>query len=152
MIKVQFGFDKDCIRDIDLYFDNVYDDKWLDDDLVKNMISDVDSSQVASRQCIISPVLGQIPPERLSGGVKALICLYKLPEVYIDLIVCGSNCEKWIAEISSLKDIHVGMSGYDLTFDGLDIKGICLNDHSTIANAEEWTIKMCTFMEDNNDW
>lgn len=151
MIRVQFGFDKDCIRDIDLYFDNVYDDCWLDDDLVKKMIADVDQSEVVSRQCIISPVLGQIPPERLSGGVKALICLYKLPEVYIDLIVCGSNCEKWIAEIAGRKDIHIGMSGYDLTFDNLNIQGICLNDDSTITNAEEWTVKMCSFAGYEND-
>ncbi len=35
MLKVLFGFDKDCIRDIDLYFDNVYEDNWLEDELVK---------------------------------------------------------------------------------------------------------------------
>ncbi|MCD7948954.1 MAG: DUF4869 domain-containing protein [Erysipelotrichaceae bacterium] len=35
MLKVLFGFDKNCIRDIDLYFDNVYEDEWLEDTLVK---------------------------------------------------------------------------------------------------------------------
>lgn len=32
------------------------------------MIKDIDDSEVLSGECINSPVLGQIPPERLSGG------------------------------------------------------------------------------------
>jgi hypothetical protein len=151
MLKVYFGFDKECIRDIDLYFDNVYDELWLDDELVKQMIEDIDDSKVVSNQCIVSPILGQIPPERLSGGVKALICLYKSPDSYIDLIVCGPNCEKWISKISALTNIRVGMSGYDLTFDNLEIQGICLNDNSPISNSKEWTLKMCKFVGDNNE-
>jgi hypothetical protein len=151
MLEVYFGFDKECIRDIDLYFDNVYDDAWFDDELVKEMIEDVDKSKVVSRQCIESPILGQIPPERLSGGVKALICMYKEPESYIDLIVCGSNCEKWISRISELTDFRVGMSGYDLTFDNLGIKAHCLNDGSMILNSKDWTLKMCKYVGEEHD-
>jgi hypothetical protein len=146
MLKVYFGFDNECIRDIDLYFDNVYDDVWFDDELVKEMVEDVDKSEVVSRQCIESPILGQIPPERLSGGVKALICMYKEPESYIDLIVCGPNCEKWISKISELSDFRVGMSGYDLTFDNIEINAYCLNDDSQILNSKDWILKMCKYV------
>jgi hypothetical protein len=146
MLKVYFGFDNECIRDIDLYFDNVYDDVWFDDELVKEMVEDVDKSKVVSRQCIESPILGQIPPERLSGGVKALICMYKEPESYIDLIVCGPNCEKWISKISELSDFRVGMSGYDLTFDNIEINAHCLNDDSPILNSKDWILKMCKYV------
>jgi hypothetical protein len=146
MMEVYFGFDKECIRDIDLYFDNVYDDVWFDDELVKEMVEDVDKSKVVSRQCIESPILGQIPPERLSGGVKALICMYKEPESYIDLIVCGPNCEKWISKISELSDFRAGMSGYDLTFDNIEINAYCLNDDSQILNSKDWILKMCKYV------
>lgn len=150
MLNVRFGFDKDCIRDIDLYFDNVYEEAWLEDDLVKEMILDVDQSEVIGTQLIISPVLGAIPPERLSGGVKALICMYKT-DAYIDLIVCGKNCEKWIIKISKYKEITVGMSGYDLNFENMDITAVCLNDHSNISNYREWILKMTEFVGDRND-
>ena len=80
------------------------------------MIVSVDQSEVIGNQLIVSPILGQIPPERLSGGVKALICMYEM-DVYIDLIVCGSNCEDYILRIADKKDITVGMSGYDIAFD-----------------------------------
>jgi hypothetical protein len=151
MLEVYFGFDKECIRDIDLYFDNVYDDVWFDDELVKEMIEDVDKSKVVSRQCIESPILGQIPPERLSGGVKALICMYKEPDAYIDLIVCGPNCEKWISKIAEISDFRVGMSGYDLTFDNIEIKAHCLNDDSKILNSKDWILKMCKYVGDEYD-
>lgn len=147
MLKVLFGFDKNCIRDIDLYFDNVYEDEWLEDTLVKKMILDVDQSEVKGKQLIISPVLGPIPPERLSGGVKALICMYK-SDAYIDLIVCGPNCEKWILEIAQNKDVIVGMSGYDLTFENMDIEAICLNDQSNITNYIDWILKMNEYVGD----
>lgn len=147
MLHILFGFDTESIRDIDLYFDNVYDEMWLKDDLVKRMVEDVDHSEVVSENCIVSPALGQIPPERLSGGVKALICMYKCEEAYIDLIVCGPNCEKWIAKIAEKKDIKVGLSGYDLTFKHNKIKAHCINDDSIIHNQKEWVEKMCEFVE-----
>ncbi len=145
MLNVRFGFDKDCIRDIDLYFDNVYEEKWLEDDLVKEMIASVDHSEVVGNQLIVSPVLGQIPPERLSGGVKALICMYKT-DAYIDMIVCGPNCEEWILKISDKKDITIGLSGYDLTFENRSIDAICLNDEFHITNYREWIMKMNEFV------
>ena len=144
-MNVYFGFDQDSIRDIDLYFDNVYDESWLEDNLVKEMIFDVDGSRVVSNNCIESPILGQIPPERLSGGVKALVVLYKMDESYIDLIVCGPNCEKWLIEIAQKKDIHVSMSGFDLRFNNLPIAGKCLNDATTFKGSYEWIMKMEEF-------
>ena len=98
MLNIYFGYDTEAILSIDKYFNNTYDEDWLDDPFVKEMVLDVDRSEVLDKYCIQSPVLGQIPPEKLSGGVKALICMYKLDDFYVDLIVCGKNCEKWISE------------------------------------------------------
>lgn len=102
MLEVWFGFDQECIRDIDLFFENVYDEEWMED-------------------------------------------------AYIDLIVCGENCQKWIAKIAAQKNIKVGMSGYDLTFADEDISGICLNDHTEFHDAKEWTLKMCSYVEDEDE-
>ncbi len=119
---------------------------WLEDDLVQEMIRDVDNSEVVSNACIQSPVLGQIPPEKLSGGVKALIVLYKSDDAYVDLIVCGPNCEKWLSKIAMDKDIHVSMSGFDLKFENSLISGKCLNDGSTFNGHREWLLKMEEFV------
>ena len=142
MLKVYFGLDYNANIAVDVYFNHVYNPDWLIDPLVKEMIKDIDNSTVLDKYCILSPVLGQIPPEKLSGGVKTLIMLYKLDNFYTDLMVCGENCESWIYKISSLKDITVSMSSYDLVFRNIDINGICLNNNSKFKGSSEW-IRNC---------
>lgn len=146
MLNIYFGYDTEAILSIDKYFNNTYDEDWLDDPFVKEMVLDVDRSEVLDKYCIQSPVLGQIPPEKLSGGVKALICMYKLDDFYVNLIVCGKNCEKWISEIAEKKDFRASLSGYDLGFEKTGIQARCLNDGSEIRTSEDWILKMCAYV------
>ena len=151
MVSVFFGKDRDAILNIDVYFNHTFEYEWLDDQFVRDMIKDIDNSIVLSNQCIQSPVLGQIPPEKLSGGVKACIIIYKLNEI-VDLVVCGENCEPWLSKIFELKDCRVSMSGYDLSFKDLPIRGICENDNSHIDNYKDWVDKMCDMVgEEENE-
>lgn len=148
MLKVWFGLDRASNRVPDVYFNNVYDEAWFDDPMVKEMVRDVDGCEVVSRNCIDSPFLGQIPPQSLSGGLKALICMLKLPDkkVVFDLIVCGDNCEKWIKAISDVKDVTVTMSGYDLLFRGMSLNAVCENDGTQIKSGEEWCDKAIDYV------
>ena len=91
----------------DTYFKYNYEDEWFEDDFVKMMVQDVDGSTVVSAHSIDSPVLGIIAPERLSGGVKALIIMYKEPDLIVNASACGDNCAKWILEIGKKQDITV---------------------------------------------
>ena len=99
----------------DTYFKYNYEDEWLEDELVKEMIQDVDGSTVVSAHSINSPVLGIIAPERLSGGVKALIIMYKEPDLIVNASACGDNCAKWILEIGKKQDITIRL-GYEMEF------------------------------------
>lgn len=156
LISVYFGIDSSAVYKIDNYFEDAYLPEWFDDEIVKQMVKDVDLSTVVSRQCITSPVLGQIPVSMLSGGVKALILLWKLDDIRIDLVACGENCMSWLSYIQAHKDIKVSMSGYDLTFvddagNDLPISGICENDNSEIENAADWREAMCMMAGDWNN-
>ncbi|MDE7310886.1 MAG: DUF4869 domain-containing protein [Eubacterium sp.] len=143
MISVFFGLDEDALIDPNIAFKHVYQDEWFEDDFVKEMILDIDHSQVMSAQCILSPVFGTMPVSQLSGGVKTLIMLYKLDDFVVDLIVCGENCCKWLSKIAQMKDIRVTLSGCDLEFEDCEISGICENDGSVIRNRADWVCKMC---------
>ena len=55
----------------------------------------MNDSEVLSDECINSPVLGQIPPERLSGGVKTLLLILNEPDRIFNASTCGDNCAKW---------------------------------------------------------
>ncbi len=100
----------------DTYFKYNYEDEWFEDELVKEMVLDVDSSVVESAHAINSPVLGIIAPERLSGGVKALIIMYKEPDLIVNASACGNNCAKWILEIGRRQDVTVRL-GYEMEFE-----------------------------------
>lgn len=100
----------------DTYFKYNYEDEWFEDELVKKMVHDVDGSTVLSAHSIDSPILGIIAPERLSGGVKALMIMYKEPQLIINASACGDNCAKWILEIGKRQDLTVRL-GYEMRFE-----------------------------------
>lgn len=75
-----------------LYFDNVYEDEWIEDGFVKDMIQDVDHCTVISSHVIDSPILGAITPRELSGGVKVLILMLKDDSFIYNMSNCGDNC------------------------------------------------------------
>lgn len=151
MLSIFFGYDEDAVLSVDTYFNNTYEEEWLDDPFVKQIIMSVDGSDVQDRQCILSPILGQIPPERLSGGAKALILMYKEEGFYTDLIVCGANCEGLILDIGQQRDISCSLSGYDISFDKLgdaehSVPIKCVNDGSLLKNHEEFVMKMLEYV------
>ena len=73
------------------------------------MILDVDRSTVLGPRVIDSPVLGGISPRELSGGVKTLISIYKVPERIFNASACGDNCAKWILKIGELQDVTINL-------------------------------------------
>jgi hypothetical protein len=145
MLNVFFGRSDEAITDPSILFGYFQIDEWYKDELVKKMIKGVDDCDVISPTCIISPVLGPIAPEYLSGGVKALILMLKT-DVEVDLMACGSNCAEWVIEISKVKDIKVSMSSYDLFTSDFEFDALCLNDGSKISNSRDWWRKTVEFV------
>ena len=75
MLRVLFGREtENTIRTPNIYFNNVYEDDWFDDEIVKQIVKDIDNS-VLRGLCVLSPVLGSISVQDLSGGCKTLILL-----------------------------------------------------------------------------
>lgn len=64
------------------------------EDLPRQMIHDVDKSEVISENLIQSSRLGPIPPQWLSGGVKTLILIEHDNQHVFNASACGQNCAK----------------------------------------------------------
>lgn len=79
MLHIFFGEMPHAIFNTAVYFKNVYEDSWITDPFDKEMIQDIDKSVVLDSGVIDSPVIGKIPPERLSDGVKTLMLVKNLP-------------------------------------------------------------------------
>jgi len=92
MLSIYYGKMENVIYNTSVYFNNVFRGEWLEDPLIIEMIRDVDNSEVLGNGAIKSPVLGVISPSTLSGGVKTLILIYKVPDKIFNASNCGDNC------------------------------------------------------------
>ena len=124
------------IRDVDVYFNYNYEDEWFDDPLVKQMVKDIDKSEVLSAYNVISPVLGSIPTTKISGGVKALILMYKLPGVYVWATACGDNCAEWLLKISEMQDVYIVLE-HIMRFPR-DFKAVCVDNAVEINSINDY--------------
>ena len=146
--KSEFYTMPNFVWHVDAYFNNTYEDEWLDDPLVREMVLDVDKSEIVSYHCINSPVLGQIPPSKLSGGVKALILMLKNPNIVVYASNCGDNCSKWIQHIGKLKDLHI-ILGYRMRFGKVDdeMDAIIENDNTPVKTVGEYIDKCLEYLD-----
>lgn len=141
MLKIWYrGGNIKVLDNAPVYFDGAFRPEWLEDDLVKRMIKDVDGSDVIGPYLIISPVLGPIAPTYLSGGVKVLILLLKEPKFIYNLSNCGDNCAKWILEIAKDRDI-IAFLGHIMRFDG-NFEIEILNTGNIVHNMQEYVMEL----------
>ena len=140
MLKIYLGSLKNEIRSASVYFDINYKTSWLNNELNRKMIKDIDESDVISENIIKSNVLEtNIPPQWLSGGVKALICMNSDTSGRIfNLSNCGDNCAKWVFEISKHKDLLVTTHHYMSFSDVEDFEAEMVNTGKIVKSSEEY--------------
>lgn len=109
MLKIIYGDVPNSIYNTSVYFKNTYEPEWLETDLARAIIQDIDHSKVINGNCIESPVFGQIPPERLAGGTKTLLLILNEPERIFNASTCGDNCAKWLLEIGRQMDVTINL-------------------------------------------
>ncbi len=109
MLNIFYGDMPDAVYNTASYFKFDFEDSWITDPFVKNMILDIDQSVVIDSGVIDSPVLGKIPPVGLSGGVKTLILVKFNREKVFNASTCGDNCARWLLEIAREEDRTINL-------------------------------------------
>ncbi len=128
---------ENVVYNTSVYFKNTYQDEWITDEFSAAMIKDVDKSDVVGPHIIESPVLGAISPKELSGGVKALILIYKDKSKIFNASNCGDNCAKWLLKIGENKDVTINLRHIMDFGDGqFDIE--ILNVQKVVHNMQEF--------------
>lgn len=120
----------------DSFFNNSYEDDWITDSMSKEMIKDIDGSDVVGSNTIDSPFLGLIPVERLSGSVKTLILMRFDSEHIFNASACGDNCAPWILKISEEKDLTIRL-GYLMSFGEKPFKIEIVNINRIVYSMHE---------------
>lgn len=109
MLNIFYGDMEGAVYNTAAYFKYDYEDNWIVDPFVKEMIRDVDQSTVLDSGVIDSPVLGKIPPTGLSGGVKTLILVKFNKDKIFNASTCGDNCAKWLLKITEFEDRTINL-------------------------------------------
>jgi hypothetical protein len=146
MLRVYFGSLADEIYNTDLYFKNSYKDEWLSDDFVKEMIKEIDNSEVIENNAIKNDILGTFSPTGLSGGVKTLILIYFNPKIIFNISNCGDNCipflfkivQKREETIKTNKDITVCLHHFLKLPNGMSVKVINDGKRKVITDPIEF--------------
>lgn len=136
MLHIFYGDMPEAIYNPVIFFKNTYTDEWITDELSKEMIRDVDRSVVLGPRIIDSPVLGGISPRELSGGVKTLIAIYKVPEKVFNASACGDNCAKWILKIGDMQDVTINLC-HLMDFGEQEFEIKILNTNQIVHNMDE---------------
>ena len=138
MLKVYLGSCDNEIYNPPVYFINQYEDKWLITDLAKEMIKDVDKSEVVGPRLLQSRVLGPISPRELSGGVKTLLLMaFDESGRFFNASSCGDNCAKWILKIAEAKDLTICLH-HSMYFGPGPYEIKIINNDCIVHNHEEW--------------
>lgn len=109
MLNIYFGPMEGAVYNTAAYFQYDYEDGWITNPEVREMIRDVDQSVVLDSGVIDSPVLGKIPPVQLSGGVKTLILVKFEKDKIFNASTCGDNCAKWLLKIADQEDRTINL-------------------------------------------
>lgn len=137
MLNIFLGPMPEAIYNTAVYFKNTYEEEWITSPLTKEMVKDIDNSEVLDSGVIDSPVLGKIPPVGLSGGVKTLILIANEPGKIFNISTCGNNCAGWILKLAKDKDITVNLRHLmDFGTEKFNIK--ILNTNQTVHSMKEF--------------
>lgn len=140
MLSIFFGepASENYICNPDAFFDNQHEADWLTEEETRQMVKDIDQSEVVGPNLIQSPFLGPIPPERLSGGVKTLIMIAHDGKHLFNASACGDNCAKWLLKIGSKSERLIRL-GYIMDFGSGDFVIRIENTGHEVRNMAELT-------------
>ena len=136
MLSVFFGEMPEAVYNTSVYFQNQYKDSWITKPLSREMILDIDKSEVVSENLIQSPVLGAISPSQLSGGVKTLILMANDKSHVFNASTCGDNCAKWILQLGATEKLVINLR-HLMDFGPGEFKIKVLNTGKIVKNMSE---------------
>lgn len=121
-------------------FNPNYSDDWLETDLARRLISEVDHVELSSDKTVRQSLWERyLRPEDLCGGTKAILVIANTPFL-ISMLMMGENCYKYLFEVAKYQDKRVGLTSYCLPEDS-DFSGtvaLLENTGDLIRNSAEF--------------
>ena len=145
MLHIYFGDYPEAIYNTKVYFDNTYKDKWITKSISKEIIKDVDKSEVLDEKTILSPVFGNMSPKKLSGGTKTLLLIDNDSKKVFNASTCGDNCAKWILKIAQDRKVVINLR-HLMDFGKDEFKIKVINTGKIVYNMSELVLEAGDFV------
>ena len=145
MLHIYFGDYPEAIYNTNVYFDNTYKDKWITKSISKEIIKDVDKSEVLDEKTILSPVFGNMSPKKLSGGTKTLLLIDNDSKKVFNASTCGDNCAKWILKIAQDRKVVINLR-HLMDFGKDEFKIKVINTGKIVYNMSELVLEAGDFV------
>lgn len=136
MLSIYFGEMPDAIYNTSVYFNNTYQDRWITKELSREIIKDIDRSEVIDAQTIKSPIFGNMSPRKLSGGTKTLLLIANDSKKVFNASTCGDNCAKWILKMAEGTKVVINLR-HLMDFGKGEFKIKILNTGKIVKNMDE---------------
>ena len=108
MLKIWVnGFQNDCIKDPNSYFNLHKKKEWFNRPDVKEVIKELDNTIAVKDEYLESPIFGGMSPERLSSSCKTVILMYINPLCNVYASRCGDNCAPAIVRLAEKTDVII---------------------------------------------
>ena len=140
-----FGDYPEAIYNTNVYFDNTYKDKWITKSISKEIIKDVDKSEVLDEKTILSPIFGNMSPKKLSGGTKTLLLIDNDSKNVFNASTCGDNCAKWILKIAQDRKVVINLR-HLMDFGKDEFKIKVINTGKIVKNMSELVLEAGDFV------
>jgi hypothetical protein len=143
MLHIWLGNCNAATYDSDAAFDYYQEPEWFTDPFVKEMVKDVDKTELIGQKLAYDYMGDPMNPNDLSSGVKCLIVMYKVDNIIMDGNSMGNNCAKWIIEIGKAKDCYMTLvyfMAFNRYLDSEDSEFICnvLNRKRVVKTFREY--------------
>lgn len=145
MLHIFFGDYPEAIYNTKVYFDNTYKDKWITRSISKEIIKDIDKSEVIDEKTIASPIFGNMSPKKLSGGTKTLLLIDNDSKNVFNASTCGDNCAKWILKIAQKRKVVINLR-HLMDFGKGEFKIKVLNTGKIVKNMSELVLEAGDFV------
>ena len=151
MLRICFGELKEALYG-PTWFTYCHDLSWFQDERIQEMVREIDKTEYLGGSVFNSPVLGMIPPEKLSGGVKTLIVIDKMPDKVFDATNCGENCAPMLLEIGRRTDVTVNLRAFLplKSEDSFEIE--IVNTGSIVTNEQDYALAALDCLAEAGMW
>lgn len=138
MLNVIIGRPEGEVYETARYFDALFEEEWMNHDIIKYIIKDIDESEMVSSRLIQNDTYGSFSPKDLSGGTKTLILMLNFPDIIFNGSQCGDNCCKWMIEVGKLVSPTIAVHHIHKFPKDAEFEIRILNDNSIVRNNEEY--------------